>query len=440
MKKRLILFNVISNFLTLSLMLCLGFFVTRSNYDEITQRKVKDVASIYCANYSSDLVLPEDGIRVTIIDYAGNVLKDNEAEVGETNHLDREEIVAAKEGHPSIVVRYSESMQREMMYYAELLENDGSPVYIRVAVPMESINQYLLKSIAPMILILALVWAASIVASVLLSHFLLRPLLEVKKSLQDIKHSQYKGISYEGSDKSVNAILKDIDGLAKEINDGNLIRQEFFANASHELKTPLTTIKGFNELIVLQNDDPAISDYASRALKESDRVISLIGDMLDLSQIETSSLDKSTLTPVNIRPVAEEVKTLLEPLINEKNITFSVEGEGVILMEKRHLFALLKNLCENAVKYNNDGGRVEVKLTKEQSKMVIAVIDDGIGIAKEDQKRVFERFYRVDKSRSRETGGTGLGLSIVKHIVEFYEAEIALKSAPGKGTTVEIRL
>ena len=131
---------------------------------------------------------------------------------------------------------------------------------------------------------------------------------------------------------------------------------------------------------------------------------------------------------------------MLEPLIKEKNIAFSIEGEGVILMEKRHLFALLKNLCENAVKYNNDGGRVEVKLTKEQSKMVIAVIDDGIGIAIEDQKRVFERFYRVDKSRSRETGGTGLGLSIVKHIVEFYEAEIALKSAPGKGTTVEIRL
>ena len=214
------------------------------------------------------------------------------------------------------------------------------------------------------------------------------------------------------------------------------IRSEFFANASHELKTPLTAVKGFNDIIRMTTADEKIRSYSEKIDKETDRVVKLIADMLDLSRLETVTADAKE--PVDVSKVAGEIKESLAPLAEKKEVSVSVSGNCTVFAEKEHVTELVKNLLENAVRYNEAGGKAEVILSETAEQSIIAVKDNGIGIAKEDQGRLFERFYRVNKSRSRETGGTGLGLAIVKHVAERYGAELRLTSTPGAGTTVTV--
>ncbi len=216
------------------------------------------------------------------------------------------------------------------------------------------------------------------------------------------------------------------------------MRLEFFANASHELKTPLTTIKGFNDMIKLNADDGELKVYSEKIDKEVSRMTNLIDDMLGLSKLENS--DSAALHPVDIavRDVAVEVVDELGLAASSKNIAINIEGGCTVHAEREHIYELLKNLVENAVRYNNEGGQVDVKLADLKEGAEISVSDNGIGIDSEHQSRIFERFYRVDKSRSRATGGTGLGLAIVKHICDLYRASITLTSKLGVGTTVRL--
>ena len=215
------------------------------------------------------------------------------------------------------------------------------------------------------------------------------------------------------------------------------LRSEFFANASHELKTPLTAIKGFNEIVGMKTEDEEIRDYSRRIGKEADRMISLIGDMLDLSRLESGQ--KLHPEPVSLRSAAQEVADTLSPLAAEKQISLSVQGDATVSAEREHITELIKNLAENGVRYNRPDGHVCISIREEDKTAVLTVADDGIGIDEKDQGRIFERFYRVSKSRSRETGGTGLGLAIVKHICSLYDAELSLRSKPGVGTEITVR-
>ena len=211
-------------------------------------------------------------------------------------------------------------------------------------------------------------------------------------------------------------------------------REEFFANASHELKTPLTAIKGFNELMVINNKDEKIGKFIDGISRETGRMLTLIGDMLKLSELEnTQCLNPS---PVSLAKVAKEAGDALSPVINEKSIVFEISGDAVISAEYEHVYELIKNLVENAARYNNNGGSVFVKILSDKKRSRLCVKDDGIGISPEEQARIFERFYRVEKSRSSTSGGTGLGLSIVKHICALYDWELSLKSKLGTGTEV----
>ena len=231
-------------------------------------------------------------------------------------------------------------------------------------------------------------------------------------------------------DKIAVLILSDIT-----INKNNeKLRSEFFANASHELKTPLTSIKGFNELVEIENKDKNLIKYITQIAKESDRMLTLINDMLKLSDLENKiNLER---VPINVAEIAMEVMSSLKIIADEHSTTISVKGEGIINAEAEHIYELIKNLTENAVKYNNIGGTVNIIITDRKDKLTIEVSDNGIGIDSKHQARIFERFYRVEKSRSRGTGGTGLGLAIVKHICELYDAQLTLKSRTGIGTTV----
>lgn len=223
-----------------------------------------------------------------------------------------------------------------------------------------------------------------------------------------------------------------------QIRNGEKMREEFFANASHELKTPLTAIKGFNDLIALKTSDEEIKSFTAKSDKEITRLVSLIGDMLDLSKLENSG-KIADAEELDLGKIATEVAESLAPLAANKKISVSVSGNGIVRMEREHAVELVKNLVENAIRYNNENGKVEVSVLNDGSNVVLRVKDNGIGIEEEHLGRIFERFYRVNKSRSRETGGTGLGLSIVKHVCALYNAEPVVHSRYGEGTIVEVK-
>jgi len=213
-------------------------------------------------------------------------------------------------------------------------------------------------------------------------------------------------------------------------------REEFFANASHELKTPLTAIKGFNELTAINNKDENINKYIESITRETDRMLSLIGDMLKLSELENAQI--TNLVPVSLATVTNEVCETLSAAINEKSITINIIGDGTIKAKQEHVYELIKNLVENAVRYNDQNGKISVTIESNKRNTWLYVFDDGIGISPGEQTRIFERFYRVEKSRSQRGGGTGLGLSIVKHICALYGWKLSLKSKLGVGTEITV--
>lgn len=227
-------------------------------------------------------------------------------------------------------------------------------------------------------------------------------------------------------------VLSDITA----VKQGEEIRSEFFANASHELKTPLTAIKGFNDVIGMKSKDDDIRTLSSKIDKEVNRVVSLIDDMLNLSKLETTKTP--IVEKVDLVAVAYDAEESISALARDKNVNIEISGKGTVDMEKDHAYELVKNLMENAVRYNEDGGHVIVSVDEKADKVTLKVKDDGIGIDEENQSRIFERFYRVNKSRSRETGGTGLGLSIVKHVAELYGAKLTLSSTLGAGTEITV--
>ncbi len=227
-------------------------------------------------------------------------------------------------------------------------------------------------------------------------------------------------------------VLSDITA----VKHGEEIRSEFFANASHELKTPLTAIKGFNDVIGMKSKDDDIRTLSLKIDKEVNRIVSLIDDMLNLSKLETTKTP--IVEKVDLVAVAYDAEESISALARDKNVNIEISGEGTVDIEKDHAYELVKNLMENAVRYNEDGSHVFVSVDEKADKVTLKVKDDGIGIDEENQSRIFERFYRVNKSRSRETGGTGLGLSIVKHVAELYGAKLTLSSTLGAGTEITV--
>ena len=213
-------------------------------------------------------------------------------------------------------------------------------------------------------------------------------------------------------------------------------REDFFANASHELKTPLTAIKGFNELASLNNKDESLNKYIDGITRETSRMMSLIGDMLRLSELENTQ--ETETVPVSLAKMINEAGEAISTAVQEKAITFTTKGDALVMTEPNHIFEVVKNLIENAVRYNNQNGKVSVKVESNKKGARMTISDNGIGISPEEQTKIFERFYRVEKSRSAQSGGTGLGLSIVKHICTLYGWKLSLKSKLGVGTDVVV--
>ncbi len=218
-------------------------------------------------------------------------------------------------------------------------------------------------------------------------------------------------------------------------------KKDFVSNVSHELKTPITVLKGVIETIENEDDLQLVRTFLSKAKKRINQMDSLINDLLILAKIESKE-DKIQKNYINLYSMVQQVFEDLQHIANEKGIKLEnqVDRDFSIFVDEKKFNILLKNLVENAIKYNKSGGRVKVYSSKSEKYAAITVEDTGIGIPKEAVPLIFERFYRVDKSRSRNEGGTGLGLSIVKHITEAHDGKVEVQSEPGKGSKFTVKI
>lgn len=242
---------------------------------------------------------------------------------------------------------------------------------------------------------------------------------------------------YDTEQAVIGAVIVVID--ITEISRREQLRREFTSNVSHELKTPLTSISGFAEIMKSGGTDEAtVVDFSRSIYDEAQRLISLVSDIIKLSELDDGTIEYEPET-VDLYTLSLEIASRLSPQAQEKKIHFTVDGEKAEITGVRKILdEIIFNLCDNAVKYNRSGGDVKVSVKNSADTVTVTVSDTGIGIPTAQQDRVFERFYRVDKARSKSIGGTGLGLSIVKHGVMYHNAQISLESKENEGTTVVI--
>ena len=370
--------------------------------------------------------LSKENIRMTLIDSQGEVVFDNVAEVeGLENHDNRVEIGDALKNGTGSSIRKSSTINRSNFYYAMRL-SDGS--VLRTARETNSIYKIITHAL----------WVVIIVAAaILLMCFMIGNFI-TKGLLKSIEHIAYHMENLEDikTYKELEPIVTHIKEHHQNIVKNADMRQEFTANISHELKTPLTSVSGYAELI--ENGMANEADtrkFAGEIHKNANRLLTLINDIIRLSELDTTEHEELSTEQVDLYEVVLDCVAMLELSAEKHNVELRAEGKKTIIDANKDMIEeLVYNLCDNAVHYNKPGGYVLISAAEG----VLKVSDNGIGIAKENQSRVFERFFRVDKSRSKKTGGTGLGLAIVKHIVELHSATLNIESEVNMGTTITV--
>ena len=410
-KKQLFWFTTLIIFVGLCSLFMVSVYFNHTNNHNIARNTVVEITQIIAELHGDGVDIStfnalDANTRITIIASDGAVIAEsNPLKFGSTtNHLSRPEIMAAAAGTPEVHIRYSESLGVNFFYYALQVDTVNGYIFVRAAIPVASVNAYLVQSL-PLFL--------GIILIVALLCFIINRTL-------------------------INRITRPFDSIINENSINAKRREEFFANASHELKTPLTAIRGFAELTALNNKDENICKYINSITRETERMATLIGDMLKLSELE--SAPEITPTKVSLAGVVGEVYDTISTAISEKNIEFVTSGNATIVAEQGHIYELVKNLIENAVRYNVQGGKITVGIKSERKSVRLSVTDTGIGIPSEEQQLIFERFYRVEKSRSQQSGGTGLGLAIVKHICVLYGWKLSVDSEVGVGTRVRVEI
>ena len=376
-----------------------------------------------------DLSTDLNELRVTWIDEDGTVLYDNDASAELlSNHNDRPEIQEAFDKGSGEAIRKSDTMNKTTFYYAVLLDNG---TVLRVATNAQSLWSVFMSAAPIIALIILLIIAICIFISHMLTKQLLLPIETMAENLGDS--------DYESPYKELEPLAEMLRSQHTDILAAAKARQDFTANVSHELKTPLTAISGYAELL----DGGMVGEeqqkhFYQEIRKNADRLLALINDIIRLSDLDRKGHEPS-LGVIDLYEVVKECMDELTVNAKQRNVNISLDGESCnVHGSKDMLKELVENLAQNAIRYNNSGGKVWVSVTKRDGRSVLTVKDNGIGIPASEQQRIFERFYRVDKSRSKATGGTGLGLAIVKHIVEIHDAKIELDSAPGVGTAISV--
>jgi two-component system phosphate regulon sensor histidine kinase PhoR len=401
----------------------------------ILRAEVKQEAKYICTavnisgtEYLEQMDNIDESTRVTRIDESGNVLYDSRRDADTLdNHSGREEVREALKSGEGEDVRRSVTVEKDLYYYALLLE-DGS--VLRVSREVDSLASTALTML-PVIGGLAVLM---IIFAMLLAKWqtarLIKPINELDLE-QPLDNDVYTELS---------PLLTAMDRQNREKEAVSNMRKEFSANVSHELKTPLTSISGYAEIMKNGMVRPAdIPVFSERIYKEARRLITLVEDIIKLSKLDEESVELEK-QEVDLYDLTREIVSRLSPQASQKNIRMELTGEPVKYVGIRQILdEMVYNVCENAIKYNNDGGRVTVWVGNTLEGPKISVADTGIGIPKEHHERIFERFYRVDKSHSKERGGTGLGLSIVKHGALLHGAKVSVDSSPGRGTKIEMQ-
>ncbi|MDF2942844.1 MAG: hypothetical protein K0S01_1702 [Herbinix sp.] len=409
-------------------------------------------------DYESDLKAQVDSLkevkgneveRFTVIDLNGIVRADSEVADSATmeNHKNREEVIEAMESGVGYATRRSGTLNMPMLYVASI--SDNGKFILRMAVPFSGLEEYLGLLIPAILISIGITLAVSILLSERFARSVTKPLHEIAGELLKLKEKNpefhFKKYKYEEMNVIADTTLQMALSLKEsmdQIEFERMVRQEFFSNASHELKTPLTSVRGYLELLEngMAKDEKMKKDFMSRIKKETVNMTNLINDILMISRLETKEAEV-VLTEVRICPLVKEVCASLEPLAKEGKVTVNLSCRPLMMnANTQQLRELFSNLITNAIKYNKPGGKVDVTVNSEAKEIVIIVEDTGVGIPEDAKLRIFERFYCVDKGRSKKVGGTGLGLSIVKHIVNYYNGSIEVESKLMEGTKFTVRL
>ena len=414
-------------------MALLTFVVYRQNVG-LMEEEARQEAGYICAAieasgsaYLEEMDAQQEETRVTWIGSDGDVLYDSsEGQEDMENHADRPEVREAFQSGAGQDIRESDTLGRQMFYYAQRL-SDGS--VLRVSKTISSALGSALRILPGMaviaVLMVGLAW--------MLSKWQVSKLIEPINKL-NLEHPLENDVYEE-----LTPLLESMDKQNKEKEAIANMRKDFSANVSHELKTPLTSISGYAEIMMnglVRPED--VRGFSERIYNEASRLIVLIEDIIRLSKLDEGGGEVEK-EEVDLYALTREVCSRLAHKAEKHSVHVEVSGEPVSILGIRQVLnEMIYNICENAIKYNKPGGKVDVWVGSTLKGVKVIVTDTGIGIPEDQQERIFERFYRVDKSHSKETGGTGLGLSIVKHGAILHNASIHVDSSLGKGTRMEL--
>lgn len=432
----------INTFLVGTLVYFICAFIFISNMHDYFEERIFSelkTESVLIENYLENLKLDSLSSiktvnRITLIDPEGRVFFDNLANPKEMeNHGLRTEVLSALQKGEGKISRYSSTMTEKTLYYARRLPSGN---ILRISCNQHSVW----VSAIGMSQILLIMLIIAVIISAITASYMSRKVVEPLNK-----------IDFENPEES--DVYDELKPFTKRIAEENFekaqreeLRQQFTANVSHELKTPLTSISGFAE--ILKNggtDEQTTKDFAQTIYSESQRMIALVNDIIKLSKLDEKSisLEKEALS---LREVCREAMESLATEAKKKKVTLNLTGDsGLINGVQPVIYEMVYNLLDNAIKYNVEKGNVSINIQnlmpdnpERKGRVVLTVKDTGIGIPAEEKERVFERFYRIDKGRSKENGGTGLGLSIVKHAAKYHDASILLNSEKGKGSTFTV--
>ena len=392
-------------------------------------------------------------IRYTLINSDGDVLFDSDADEGVMeNHANRPEFVEACERGEALSVRYSTTLQTDTVYAAVLLD-DGD--VIRLSESRASLVAFMSSMVVPAIVITLIAAVLAFAVSRLLTKHIMKPIdaLDFANPLENEIYEEMDPLLFRIDEQQRQLKQQNI-----ELAQAESMRRDFSSNVSHEMKTPLQVISGYAEL--MKNDMVAPEDrrrFAGLIYDEAQAMRLLINDVLTLSRLDETTLQQTDAKPLDLTALARRVRMRLESFAAEKVVRVKVTGEPAYIMGNETMAEeMLYNLLENSIRYNRTGGEVHIAITREKPRsgdlfaeggrleapngvIVVRVSDTGRGIPEEYREKIFERFFRIDKSRSKDTGGTGLGLAIVKHTVLYHHGTINVESEEDKGTTFVLK-
>lgn len=393
--------------------------ITESNFLEkyVLEGELDYIASIKTEN------------RITLIHTDGRVYFDNKVDISKLeNHGTRQEFIGVKNKGTIQLSRFSSTMTEKTLYFARRISNGD---VLRISCNQHSVWVLVLG----MSQILLIMFVIAVIISGLSASWISKKVVDPLNRI-DLENPEESDVYDE-----LKPFTKRIAEENFEKSQREELRQQFTANVSHELKTPLTSISGFAEILKSGGtDETTTKDFAASIYDESQRMITLVNDIIKLSKLDEKSISLEK-EAISLRDLCRDVIEVVSANARAKNVTINLSGEsGLINGVQPVIYEMIYNLVDNGIKYNIEGGKVEINIQNMmESKCVILTIKDtGIGIPASEKERIFERFYRIDKSRSKQNGGTGLGLSIVKHAAKYHGASILLNSEVGKGSTFTV--